>query len=141
MPFVTLSTLVYVSELADSASTDAVAAIARQARVRNAADGVTGLLAFDGHSFAQLVEGSADRIADLWQRVRRDRRHDRIELLFQDAADVARRFPSWGLGYLLLEDDGSGIASLRGSHGDAAVRMFLALARDLDAEVGEALPR
>ena len=135
-----ISTLLYVSQLALDAPVDAVASITRQARVRNEQDGVTGLLMFDGANFAQMIEGPADAISDLVERIRNDRRHRSIEVLSFGTRPWARRFADWKLGYLAVESEDQSIERLRGLRDTGAWAAFDVIAQHLDVGVASALP-
>lgn len=71
-------------------------AIHRTAREVNALEGITGLLIFNGTHFLQIVEGTPDAIDDLVDRLRRDPRHNGVEV--RDERMVERRsFPDWSM--------------------------------------------
>ena len=68
--------------------------IFQTARSRNAIDGVTGLLIFNGTHFLQVIEGSEKAIECLVERLRRDARHCGFEI--RDKRKIDRRsFPDW----------------------------------------------
>ena len=71
-------------------------AIHRAARELNALDGITGLLIFNGTHFLQIIEGSGQAIADLVERLRRDPRHQGLEIRDERTID-ARVFPDWSM--------------------------------------------
>ena len=117
------SSLLYISDLSLTAPHDAIASIANRSRHRNLADEITGLLAFDGSRFVQLVEGPLDAITRLLQRLRADKRHSAMEILALRA--VSRlRFPGWSLAYTSLDPKNLGIHSLRGLKSLAALEVF-----------------
>src|SRR5436190_6358567 len=70
--------------------------IHRTARDRNALDGITGLLVFNGTHFLQIIEGSASAIEDLVERLRVDPRHTGFEIRDRRKVD-ARSFPDWSM--------------------------------------------
>lgn len=133
-------TLLYVSDLAVSSPANVVAGIARQARANNQQKDITGILVFDGESFAQLVEGAESTILSLLERLTADTRHERMEVLQVGPSMMPRRFPGWRLGYLLLELHEFGIASLRGKRGATAMEDFKSMLPALDIEAGDAVP-
>ena len=77
----------------DSRSSD-LEAIRAAARKHNAADGITGLLVFNGTHFLQTIEGSERAIDSLIERLRNDPRHTGFEIRDQRKID-ARSFPDW----------------------------------------------
>jgi Sensors of blue-light using FAD len=68
--------------------------IQEAARERNAADGITGLLVFNGTHFLQTIEGPERAIDKLIERLRNDPRHTGFEVRDQRKID-ARSFPDW----------------------------------------------
>jgi hypothetical protein len=125
--------LLYVSTLAADADIRDVGAIARTSRVHNQADGITGLLVFDGASFAQWVEGPCAAISALRKRLQADRRHIDMDVLHFGPTESPRRFPTWSLGYYYLaDDDTDGIASLRGLSEKSARKAFDNLIKHVD---------
>jgi hypothetical protein len=70
--------------------------IHRIARDQNAIDGITGLLVFNGTHFLQIIEGSAEAIEDLIEKLRRDPRHTGFEIRDRRKVD-ARSFPDWSM--------------------------------------------
>ncbi len=139
-PLPELFTLLYTSLLAPCAVVADVADIARTSRRRNREDAITGLLVFDGSSFAQLVEGSQQAIVDLRDRLVADRRHcDMDVLVFGYVGDV-RRFPGWDLGYHFSDNEDDQLDSLRGLRGAAARAKFEAVCGRVDLFAEYALP-
>ena len=68
--------------------------IHRMARNRNALEGITGLLVFNGTHFLQVIEGSEKAIDSLVQRLRGDARHSGFEI--RDNRKIEKRsFPDW----------------------------------------------
>lgn len=70
-----------------------------QARQFNATQGLTGLLLYttDGR-FVQVLEGEAEPLAELYQRIARDPRHTHVRLLAWEPLP-ARRFGDWHMGF------------------------------------------
>jgi hypothetical protein len=135
-----LMCLLYVSELSMRAPADAVASIARESRNRNFRDGITGLLAFDGWSFLQLVEGPALAIAHLEARLRADKRHRRMTVLALDPVNQ-RRFPDWRMAYVVLDAGRDDIGTIGRSRGAEALAAFESRLPNLEHAADEAVPR
>ena len=91
-----LKTLTYTSRARLDLSADDLADIQQTARTLNALDGITGLLAFDGTRFLQIVEGAEEAIDNLVERLRRDSRHSALEIRDERFA-AARSFPDWSM--------------------------------------------
>lgn len=88
--------LLYISTATgevDDAALDAIGAVASD---RNAADGITGLLCFNGRNFMQLVEGERAAIDGLVSKLKADSRHNGLVLL-HDAPATNRAFPDWSM--------------------------------------------
>ena len=74
---------------------DAIVAVSRP---RNAELDVTGALIFSGDSFAQIIKGPAEAIAELRARISRDQRHREL-LTVADGTKNRRDFADWSLAY------------------------------------------
>ena len=133
-------TLLYVSSLAPHARISDVTDIARKSRPRNARADITGLLVFDGSSFAQMVEGPREAIKALRARLADDRRHVDMDVLVFDRSDDERRFANWELGYHFADHDGGELSALRGLRGAVALATFEALRPSVDTLAGVAMP-
>lgn len=122
--------MLYVSTLAPEQNVSAVADIARQARVRNEAANVTGVLVFDGMRFCQQLEGTSKQVFALEQKIRSDPRHIHMEVLHHGPL-TNRRFRCFTMGYSLL-DDSEVFARMETMDGEAALNAFLALMPHID---------
>ena len=91
-----LKSLTYTSLASLDLTDDQLSDIHRSARDLNAIDGITGLLVFNGTHFLQVIEGSANAIDDLVERLRRDPRHSGLEVRDERAIDD-RSFPDWSM--------------------------------------------
>lgn len=99
----TLHRLLYASTARPGLSAADIEDIAATAQRVNPELGVTGLLAFDGKGFAQILEGDGETIKTLYERIQRDERHSGCVLLaFGPAED--RRFDNWSMGCRQLSD-------------------------------------
>jgi hypothetical protein len=120
-----LHEILYCSELAPDLPTVVVGHIVTLARARNAADGITGLLVFDGMRFCQHFEGPRDRVLALMERLQADPRHMDVRTLY--AGDVAqRRYQRFEMGLAEVEV-GDELAGIRELDGARALQRFLAL--------------
>ena len=91
-----LKTVTYTSRARLDLGEDDLRRIHEEARHLNALDGITGLLAFDGARFLQIIEGAEEAIDDLIERLRGDTRHTAFEI--RDERMVATRsFPEWSM--------------------------------------------
>lgn len=74
-----------------------------EARARNDAAGVTGLLLYHGGNFIQVLEGPDDAVRDTMDRIARDPRHDGLITILDDAIDQ-RVFPDWSMAFRNVSD-------------------------------------
>lgn len=91
-----LTTLIYRSRLCRSVSVHFLAQLAGKAQRFNETVSVTGILLFDGDYFFQILEGPAEAIDRVYNRVRHDPRHTQIVQLMRDYAPE-RRFGKLGM--------------------------------------------
>lgn len=99
---------------------------------RNAALGVTGLLCCSGAHFAQILEGSADRLAGLMASIRRDPRHAIVTEWPCVPAPDARWFRGWALAYLFDDRLEALLARLQGLPRASLHDVTWELMRDVD---------
>lgn len=124
--------ILYVSTLAPSFPIAVVGDIAGKARTFNQAQGITGLLIFDGMRFCQQLEGEQKNVLKLLEKIRQDPRHTHIEVI-HNAPLAERRFRRFSLGYTTM-DDVDALAELEKLDGGAAVSAFVALLDNLDLD-------
>lgn len=90
--------LLYSSLPAAPIGTHELVEILEPSQARNRRDGITGLLAFSGDAFLQVLEGEEAAVWSTYERIVKDSRHSAIRLLGVLHAD-ARTFPDWDMGY------------------------------------------
>ena len=94
MPF---TQLIYISRLAPSVTPEDLALIVAHSARSNTARGITGVLLCCGRDVMQLLEGDEAAVRERFERIGRDERHSRVELLL--CKSVSRRlFPEWAMG-------------------------------------------
>lgn len=128
-----LARLLYVSDLSPGTRATEVSRIVGSSRRRNIGDAITGLLIFDGDRFCQYIEGPPAAVAALSDRLDRDVRHTRMEVLAAGPFAGPRRFSDWRLGYVDVVDADE-IDAMRGLSGDEAMAAFERLLPLLDVE-------
>lgn len=99
--------LIYRSRSAGPFDRTEIGRILATARLRNAADGLTGLLLYSNDSFLQVLEGETDAVRRTFARIREDPRHRELTVLADGPVD-GRRHPGWSMGFHHL--DGSLVA-------------------------------
>ena len=70
----------------------------------NGAHGISGYLLRTKTQYFQVLEGDADVLDPLLERITKDDRHDLVEVL-QDIVIDHRRFGKWAMGYHLLTEE------------------------------------
>ena len=98
-----LVSIVYMSRAAVPFDDDDLTELLREARLRNEALGVSGLLVAKGGRFMQLLEGPAWSDADRCAAISRDRRHDEVKSLIREDIE-RRRFDGWSMAYRSLDE-------------------------------------
>jgi hypothetical protein len=106
--------LVFSSQRAEHLQLDSIQEIIKHARTRNQRMGVTGLMAFDGQQFCQLLEGGVTILGWLADIISRDPRHSQFTVLYAGARVGSRRFAACPLAFASY-DPGSlaGVIALR----------------------------
>jgi hypothetical protein len=74
-----------------------------EARGFNDIDDITGFLMYDDGHFLKIVEGPPTEIANLIQRLKRDSRHEQIEI-HEDVQTQTRLFSAWSIDFGDLSD-------------------------------------
>lgn len=93
-----LTRLIYASEPAAALTPATVQDIVTRACANNQRLHLSGLLAFDSHSFLQVLEGERAALSALYGRIAADPRHRRLELM--EVVPVhERRFGRWTMGF------------------------------------------
>ncbi len=126
--------LIYTSCAERSVDSRDVFKIIEVSAKNNARDSLTGFLIFADHRFFQLIEGPADAVENLLNKLGDDPRHTQIEILKRETLEK-RAFPKWTMKRLMpnaaslsLADEISGFADTP-PHVKQAVDEFLKSAR------------
>ena len=95
-----LRAILYVSRsnLDSRTADEEVSLIIRVSVAWNTIAGITGALAFTGAQFAQFIEGPAEEISGLMQRLYQDNRHSQVSVILDEEANQ-RRFSKWEMAY------------------------------------------
>jgi hypothetical protein len=126
-----LHEILYCSVLASGQSILVIAQIVSAARVRNAQDGITGLLVFDGQRFCQHFEGPRRKVLSLLDRIQADPRHAQLRVVY-DGALAQRRYGRFELGLAEIGAVGEDMEGIHELDGVEALERFLALRPHLD---------
>jgi len=93
-----LQSLVYMSSATLPFDEAELEGVLEHSRVRNTADGLSGMLVHRSGRFMQLLEGPHDAVIATYQRIIADPRHDDVRLLVEESIHT-RRFPEWSMAY------------------------------------------
>lgn len=102
--------LIYVSTAAPAFAEPDLAPLADHAAARNRAAEVTGLLAWNGVHFMQLLEGPAAAVEATLERIAADPRHSALVVIRRDER-AARECPDWSMRAFLTPLAGAGAAT------------------------------
>ena len=94
--------LVYISTARIEMEWPDLREILEKARRNNARDGVTGALLYAEGAFIQVLEGAPERVSATFERIKKDRRHHSLTVMFDEQAD-ARAFREWDMGFMSAE--------------------------------------
>ncbi|MDR6859441.1 BLUF domain-containing protein [Variovorax guangxiensis] len=125
-----LHEILYFSQLAPNQPTDVVGQIVARARARNAREGITGLLVFDGMRFCQQFEGPRRNVLRLMERLEADPRHVQMRVVYEGEL-LQRRYHAFDLGLAQVEES-EDIAVVQQFDGVEALARFMALRPRLD---------
>ena len=93
--------LAYASGASVPFSDAAVRALLTKARAVNGKLGVTGILLLVEGSFFQILEGAPQAVVPLYEKIGRDKRHQRVVKLFHEPTG-RRDFQDWSMGLARL---------------------------------------
>lgn len=103
--------LVYKSVATDLFDSDRIDDLCRQAIIFNNSKGITGLLIYHEKIFFQWIEGAEDDIFLLYEKLKRDPRHQYLrEILYTPSA--SRQFNEWGMKAIYSNMEMSGIPGI-----------------------------
>ncbi len=88
--------LIYVSERRKALTGRALHQMIEDARRRNEARGISGMLLIDGRNYFQLLEGEESAVRSLYAKIESDPRHRNVIMLDERPTDQ-RLFPAWGM--------------------------------------------
>ncbi len=133
-----LEEVVYVSRAVEPPSAAALRRIVDTARMLNRRRDLTGVLAFSGSHFLQVLEGDAPRLDELLASLRRDPRHRAVEVLSRGPVP-RRRFGDWAMALVSSPEVGARIEALAAHAGtDPAAPELARLVDSLVQHAGRA---
>lgn len=93
----------YISSAAQPMTTEQLLALLQQCLANNAGDGVTGILLYGNGTFLQALEGEADVVDRLYEKIQRDPRHTNVTLLTRRTIE-RRQYAEWSMGFKRVSD-------------------------------------
>lgn len=97
-----LTQLIYISTL-DDADESVIASIHSHAVRNNTAKTVTGKLLYYKGRFMQVLEGDEKVVRHIFDKIKHDPRHTRIELVMENPIEE-RAFPHWNMSFKHLQE-------------------------------------
>ena len=91
-----LTRLRYASILATEITTTDIDAIVDKSAAWNREHGITGVLAVDGDSVLQILEGPTEEVGELFAKISADPRHQGVVELDRESIDACH-FSDWGM--------------------------------------------
>jgi hypothetical protein len=88
--------ITYISTARPELEASAIDEILTASRRNNHADGITGLLLYDGYRFLQALEGDAHRVQRAYERIKADPRHRAVVMLSSREVED-RAFGNWSM--------------------------------------------
>lgn len=138
-----LFTYVYTSMAVDPVQLNPdLPRILRASRSRNPTLGITGFLLYVDGIFAQCIEGPADAVAGLADRIERDPAHGFIDVVRAHACS-GRRFADWDMGFHAPHrpDDKREMLKILRSRDRTDITQLLYRVRDATREVEQSAPQ
>lgn len=126
-----LQCFLYHSELAPAAEADCVADIVKEARDFNTTHTITGVLMFDGHRFAQYIEGPPENIDLLIGMLAKDPRHTNFTPQHNVQRTGDRLFADWCVAYVTLDSEDP-LEEITNLHGELAMKKLEQMLPELD---------
>ena len=88
-----------------------------QSYYSNMANGITGILLFDGRQYGEMIEGEIDSIKKIWMTIKKDKRHKNIKLISKEII-TCRAYASWSMRSIDGEIIATGCPELTNSIGE-----------------------
>mgnify|MGYP000879430544 CR=1 FL=1 len=92
-------TIAYVSKESWPMTKPELLLLLQQCRNLNVQHGITGLLAYEGGYFIQVIEGEEDKIEKLYSNIKNDRRNKNVTTLMHKEINN-RVFKGWSMGFV-----------------------------------------
>lgn len=101
----TMKRLTYISKFSRPLSPEEIQNIGKVSSRNNQRDGITGVLLCLGGIFFQILEGDADKIDKVYEKILTDDRHNEILCLKSETHVADRMFPNWSMETINLDEN------------------------------------
>lgn len=91
--------LLYLSKATGGLGASGIESLLLSAQRHNIRAGISGMLAFNGEYFLQVLEGGRTEVNRLYQRISTDPRHEELYLLHMEEISE-RLFADWSMAYV-----------------------------------------
>ncbi len=91
------SRIVYFSEATNPLSERELLDLLHESRAYNSIDEIYGFLFYQAPYFLQIIEGETELLNDLFSKIKKDKRHSIIKIIFQDSISNYL-FSNWSMG-------------------------------------------
>jgi hypothetical protein len=98
--------LVYFSEGSPDIQSEDISNILKTARDFNSINNITGCLLYHNNEFLQILEGEKETLMDLFNSIKKDKRHTNIILIAEDSKNE-RTFSGWSMAFHDIGGDAS----------------------------------
>ena len=94
--------LVYTSTALKDWHSEHLLGLLKHCRKNNSAKDITGILLYSNRTFFQVLEGEDDVVEQLFEVIKKDKRHKDITLI-EKKDIIDREFPFWNMGYQKID--------------------------------------
>ncbi len=102
-----LSHLIYVSVATEAMTPQALDELLEASRRYNERERLTGMLLYKNQRFMQVLEGEDSAVTELFEAVKLDPRHERIDILRYEHIPY-RSFPDWSMAFQNVDEFDAG---------------------------------
>jgi blue light- and temperature-responsive anti-repressor len=96
--------LIYCSTARHPFSQEEISVLLRDARQKNAKHNITGMLLYAEGSFFQVLEGEAEKVKMLFEKIEQDKRHQSLTMIVEEPI-AERSFSDWTMGYAVINPE------------------------------------
>ncbi|MCF6439539.1 BLUF domain-containing protein [Pseudoalteromonas luteoviolacea] len=94
--------LIYISTVTTPLNEQELESLRRQCAGANQLKSISGMLLYDTHHFMQVIEGEKLKVEQLFEHIKQDKRHTKVEALICNPIEK-RNFKKWAMGLIDLD--------------------------------------